>query len=204
MHGPDTSEAVMKAAWPASRPGCRKPRGAAIMHAALPARYEASAPLSCNRQRSLYQVRSGIDTVGLSRDALARAMLHAPESAHRRTSSSQLVFASNGQSLPPLRGLIFPCHLPGGRFVHADGQARVCLAHDRQPPSPSAAPPPTSSRRLPDRGAARSALFSAGRTDETIRTARRLREIYPGRQIVGRPSRLFQPRLGNGICDKST
>src|SRR6185369_11062019 len=98
--------------------------GRPVMRAALPARYEALAPRSwqaANDPHSLVMV-GGIETACLSRDALARTMLHdclSTRSDARR--QPKLVFASNGHIIATAaRDPSFRAIFQQADIVHAD------------------------------------------------------------------------------------
>jgi len=179
-----------------------------MMHAVLPARYEASAPQSLRPANDPYvQVMvGGIDTVCLSRDALAHTMLHdcldARAGARRQP---KLVFASNGHVIATVaQSQSFRAVFQQADLVHADGQAMVFASRLTQNPIPERSAT-TDFIHDASRIAAQHGLrfFLLGATDETnAEAARRLREMYPGLQIVGRHHGYFSRAAEADICDE--
>jgi len=179
-----------------------------VMHAVLPARYEASAPKAFTAANDPYgQVMvGGIDTVCLSRDALARAMLHdclaARADKQRRL---KLIFASNGHVIATAaRDDSFRAVFGQADIVHADGQAAVFASRMTATPIPERSAT-TDFIHDASKVAAEHGLrfFLLGSTDETnAEAARRLRETYPGLQIVGRRHGYFGRNEEQEICDE--
>jgi N-acetylglucosaminyldiphosphoundecaprenol N-acetyl-beta-D-mannosaminyltransferase len=178
------------------------------MRAALPARYEASAPSSWQAANDPYgQVMvGGIDTACLSRDALARAMLHDCLNARAdKLRRPKLVFASNGHVIATLaRDKSFRAVFGQADIVHADGQATVFASRMTATPIPERSAT-TDFIHDASRVGAENGLrfFLLGSTDETnAEAARRLRETYPGLQIVGRRHGYFSRGEEQEICDE--
>jgi exopolysaccharide biosynthesis WecB/TagA/CpsF family protein len=178
------------------------------MRAALPARYEAFAPRSWQAANDPYgQVMvGGIDTACLSRDALARAMLHDCLNARAdKQRRPKLVFASNGHVIATLaRDKSFRAVFRQADMVHADGQATVFASRMTATPIPERSAT-TDFIHDASRIAAEHGLrfFLLGSTDETnAEAARRLRESYPGLQIVGRRHGYFSRGEEQDICDE--
>lgn len=179
-----------------------------MMHAALPARYEALAPRSWHAANDPYSqvMVGGIETVCLSRAALARAMLH--DCLQARTDEQRqpkLVFASNGHVIATAaRDESFRAVFQQADIVHADGQASVFASRMTDSPIPERS---ATTDFIHDacKVAAQHGLrfFLLGATDETnAEAARRLREIYPGLQIVGRRHGYFGRGEEMEICDE--
>jgi len=178
-----------------------------MMHAVLPARYEASAPKALAAANDVYSrvMVGGIETVCLSREALARTMLHdclSARMAHQRR--PKLVFASNGHVIATAaRDAAFRDVFLQADIVHADGQAAVFASRMTDSPIPER----SATTDFIHDAAKLAALhglrfFLLGATDETnAEAARRLREIYPGLQIVGRRHGYFGPGEEKEICD---
>jgi len=179
-----------------------------MMHAVLPARYEALAPKSLTAANDPYlQVMvGGIDTVCLSRDALARFMLQdcldARAGARR---PPKLVFASNGHVIATVaQSGAFRAVFEQADLVHADGQAMVFASRLTQCPIPERSAT-TDFIHDASKTAAQHGLrfFLLGATDETnAEAARRLREMYPGLQIVGRKHGYFSRAEEADLCDE--
>ena len=179
-----------------------------MMHAVLPARYEASAPKSLAAANDVYSrvMVGGIKTVCLSRAGLARAMLHdcltarADEQRHPK-----LVFACNGHVIATAaRDEAFRAVFKQADIVHADGQAAVFASRLTDSPIPERSAT-TDFIHDASRVAAQHGLrfFLLGTTDETnAEAARRLREIYPGLQIVGRRHGYFSRDEEKDICEE--
>ena len=177
-----------------------------MMHAVLPARYEASAPKSLAAANDPYvQVMvGGIDTVCLSRDALTRSMLHDCLDA-RAGRQPKLVFASNGHVIATVaQSQNFRAVFQQADLVHADGQAMVFASRLTRHPIPERSAT-TDFIHDASRVAAQHGLrfFLLGATDETnAEAARRLRDMYPGLQIVGRHHGYFSRAEEADICDE--
>jgi exopolysaccharide biosynthesis WecB/TagA/CpsF family protein len=178
------------------------------MRAALPAHYEVSAPRSWQAANDPYSqvMVGGIDTVCLSRDALARAMLHdclTARSDEQRL--PKLVFASNGHVIATAaRDETFRAVFRQADIVHADGQATVFASRMTASPIPERSAT-TDFIHDASKLAAQHGLrfFLLGATDETnAEAARRLREIYPGLLIVGRRHGYFSRGEEMEICDE--
>jgi len=183
-----------------------------MMHAVLPARYEALAPKSLVPANDPYvQVMvGGIETVCLSREALARAMLHDCLSARASEWQGEqrhpkLIFASNGHVIATAaRDEEFRAVFRQADLVHADGQATVFASRLTDSPIPERSAT-TDFIHDASRVAAQHGLrfFLLGTTDETnAEAARRLREIYPGLQIVGRRHGYFSRDEEKDICEE--
>jgi exopolysaccharide biosynthesis WecB/TagA/CpsF family protein len=178
------------------------------MRAALPARYEAVAPRSwqaANDPHGRVMV-GGIDTACLSRDALARTMLHDCLSARADAQRQpKLVFASNGHVIATAaRDKIFRAIFQQADIVHADGQATVFASRMTDSPIPERSAT-TDFIHDASKIAAQHGLrfFLLGSTDETNAEAvRRLRLAYPGLQIVGRRHGYFSRDDEKNICDE--
>lgn len=180
-----------------------------MMHAVLPARYEVAAPpksLAAANDPYVQVMVGGIDTVCLSRDALARTMLHdcldARSGAGRQP---KLVFASNGHVIATVaQSRDFRAVFQQADLVHADGQAMVFASRLTQNPIPERSAT-TDFIHDASKIAAQHGLrfFLLGATDETnAETARRLREMYPGLQIVGRHHGYFSRAEEADLCDE--
>jgi N-acetylglucosaminyldiphosphoundecaprenol N-acetyl-beta-D-mannosaminyltransferase len=178
------------------------------MRAALPARYEALAPRSWQAANDPHGrvLVGGIDTACLSRDALARTMLHDCLSARADGQRQpKLVFASNGHVIATAaRDKSFRAVFQQADIVHADGQAAVFASRMTDSPIPERSAT-TDFIHDASKIAAQHGLrfFLLGSTDETNAEAvRRLRLAYPGLQIVGRRHGYFSRDDEKNICDE--
>jgi exopolysaccharide biosynthesis WecB/TagA/CpsF family protein len=179
-----------------------------MMHAVLPARYEASAPKSLTAANDSYSrvMVGGIETVCLSRQALARTMLHDCLNARAgRQGPPKLVFASNGHVIATAaRDKSFRAVFRQADIVHADGQASVFASRMTDSPIPERSATTDFIHDAAELAAQHGLrFFLLGATDETnAEAARRLREIYPGLLIVGRRHGYFSRGEEKEICDE--
>jgi len=174
----------------------------------IPAAFEAPAPASFKPANDSYNqvMVGGITTACLSRDELARMMLQdcvaARGDEQRRP---KLVFASNGHAIAlAARDAEFRATLHQADIIHADGQAAVFASRLTATP-------------IPERSATTDFIYDAcalaaqhglrffllGATEEAnAEAARKLREMYPGLQIVGRRHGYFSADQEEEICDE--
>ncbi len=178
------------------------------MRATLPAQYEAFAPKVLGAANDPYcQVRvGGIDTACLSRAALARMMLQDCLIARRNDQRQpKLVFASNGHAIAlAARDESFRAVFQQADIIHADGQAAVFASRMTATPIPERSAT-TDFIHDASRMAAQHGLrfFLLGATDEANALAAwRLRESYPGLQIVGRRHGYFSRGEEKDLCDE--
>ena len=180
-----------------------------MMHAVLPARYEAEAkPLTAANDAYGRVMVGGIQTVCLSREALARTMLHdclRARAAADGQRQPKLVFASNGHVIATAaRDEAFAAVFRQADMVHADGQASVFASRMTGSPIPERS---ATTDFIHDAAALAAQhglrFFLLGATDETnAEAARRLREMHPGLAIVGRRHGYFSRSEEPEICDE--
>jgi exopolysaccharide biosynthesis WecB/TagA/CpsF family protein len=174
----------------------------------IPAAYEAFAPKTLNPANARYSevLVGGLNTICLSRDGLARMMLQdclmVRRAGRRRP---KLVFASNGQTIAmAARDAGVRDLLAQADIIHADGQATVFASYLTATPIPERS---ATTDFIHDacKIAAKYGLrfFLLGATEEAnAEAAQKLRQLYPGLQIVGRRHGYFSRDEEDEICDE--
>jgi N-acetylglucosaminyldiphosphoundecaprenol N-acetyl-beta-D-mannosaminyltransferase len=173
----------------------------------LPAHYEASAPQALEAANDSYSevTVGGLATACLSRDGLARMMLHDCLDARENPARHpKLVFASNGHAIAlAARDEAFRFIFEQADIIHADGQAAVFASRMTATPIPERS---ATTDFIHDAAllAAHHGLrfFLLGATEEAnAQAARILAQSYPGLHIVGRRHGYFSRDEEEEICD---
>jgi N-acetylglucosaminyldiphosphoundecaprenol N-acetyl-beta-D-mannosaminyltransferase len=174
----------------------------------LPTSYEAHARPSRQAANDSYDevMVGGLATACLTRAELARVMLHDCMDARGTGAAPKLVFASNGHAIAlAAQDADFRAHFEQADIIHADGQAAVFASRlmTKTPiPERSAT---TDFIHDASKVAAEHGLrfFLLGATEEAnAECARKLREMYPGLQIVGRHHGYFSELDEDELCDE--
>ena len=179
------------------------------MRAALtipPAFESYQAPRSHANDAYAEVMIGGIKTVCLSRDGLTRMMLADCFSAREMDNAHpKLVFAVNGHTIAlAASDADFRRTFERADIIHADGQAAVFASRLTRTPIPERSAT-TDFIHDAAKAAAEQGLrfFLLGATEEANeKTARLLRESYPGLQIVGRRHGYFSQLDEDEICDE--
>ena len=174
----------------------------------LPFAFEApQAPAPAAANDSYCEVMlGGLTTACLSRDSLAQMMLmDCLESRANPLRQPKLVFASNGHAIAmAAQDEAFRFTFEQADIIHADGQAAVFASHLTSTPIPERS---ATTDMIHDaaRVAAQHGLrfFLLGATEEAnAQCARKLKQMYPGLNIVGRHHGYFGELDEDELCDE--
>jgi N-acetylglucosaminyldiphosphoundecaprenol N-acetyl-beta-D-mannosaminyltransferase len=147
----------------------------------------------------------GLATACLTRQGLARVMLHDCMDARGSGSSPKLVFASNGHAIAlAAQDATFRAHFEQADIIHADGQAAVFASRLTKSPIPERSATTDFIHDAARLGAEYGLrFFLLGATEEAnAEAARILEQTYPGLKIVGRRHGYFSRDEEEDICDE--
>jgi len=147
----------------------------------------------------------GLATACLTREGLARVMLHDCMDARATGCAPKLVFASNGHAIAlAAQNAAFRAHFDQADIIHADGQAAVFASRMTNSPIPERSATTDFIHDAARVGAEHGLrFFLLGATEEAnAQAASILEEKYPGLKIVGRRHGYFSCDEEEDICDE--
>jgi exopolysaccharide biosynthesis WecB/TagA/CpsF family protein len=147
----------------------------------------------------------GLTTACLTREGLARVMLHDCLDARGKERSPKLVFASNGHAIAlAAQDEAFRHTFEQADIIHADGQAAVFASRLTKTPIPERSATTDFIHDAARLGAQHGLrFFLLGATEEANEAAARiLVQTYPGLKIVGRRHGYFSRDEEDEICDE--